>query len=118
VGSKASLQEHTWVAPDESLSHLEQAKWLIGNVPAERIAVRVDSLVGMADAVQHGAGVGMLLCPLAQSRPGLVQIEPPDERLNTQIWILTHPDLKQVARVRAFTQFMFDALSSHGSLSH
>ena len=87
-------------------------------MPAERIAVRVDSLVGMVDAVEHGAGVGMLLCPLAQSRPGLVQLEPPDARLDTQIWILTHPDLKQVARIRAFTQFMFDALSTHAGLSH
>lgn len=118
VGRKASLQDHTWVAPDESLAHLEQAKWLIRNVPAGRIAVRVDSLVGMVDAVVHGAGVGMLLCPLAESRPGLVQLEAPDERLNTQVWILTHPDLKQVARIRAFTQFMFDALSTHASLSH
>jgi DNA-binding transcriptional LysR family regulator len=118
VGRKAGLHEHAWVAPDESLSHLEQAKWLIRNVPPERIAVRVDSLVGMVDAVAHGAGAGMLLCPLAQSRPGLVQLEAPDERLNTQIWILTHPDLKQVARIRAFTQFMFDALSAHPSLTH
>lgn len=61
---------------------------------------------------------GLLLCPLAQSRPGLVQLEPPDDRMNTQIWILTHPDLKQVARIRAFTQFMVEALSTHPSLAH
>lgn len=118
AGRKASLQDHAWVAPDESLSHLEQTKWLLRNVPAQRIAVRVDSLLGMADAVEQGAGVGMLLCPLARLRPALVQLEPPDERLNTQIWILTHPDLRQVARIRAFTQFMFDALSAHDSLAH
>ncbi len=117
VGRQTSLQDYAWVAPDESLSHLEQARWLIRNIPAERIAVQVDSLVGMVDAVEQGAGVGMLLCPLAQSRPGLVQLEPPEERLNTQVWILTHPELKQVARIRAFTQFMFDALSTHASLS-
>jgi len=118
VGRKAALQDYAWVGPDESLSHLEQAKWLGKNIPAERIAVRLDSLVGMVDAVEHGAGVGLLLCPLAQSRPGLVQLEPPDERMNTQIWILTHPDLNQVARIRAFTQFMVEALSTHPSLAH
>lgn len=118
IDPDTGLQDHVWVAPDESLAHLEQAKWLSREIPAARIAVRVDSLVGMVDAVVHGAGVGLLLCPLAQSRPGLVQLEPPDERLNTTIWILTHPDLKQVARVRAFTQFMFEALSTHSGLSH
>jgi len=118
AGRKTKLQDHAWVAPDESLSHLEQAKWLARTVPVERIALRVDSLVGMVDAVEHGAGVGLLLCPLAQARPALVQLEPPDARLDTQIWILTHPDLKQVARIRAFTQFMFDALVAHPGLSH
>jgi hypothetical protein len=38
--------------------------------------------------------------------------------MNTQIWILTHPDLRQVARVRAFTQFLFDALSTDPRLAH
>lgn len=115
---KTALADHRWVAPDESLSHLAQAQWLLKNIPAERIGVRVDSLVGMVDAVERGAGVGLLLCPLAEARPGLVQLEPPDERLDTQVWILTHPDLKQVARIRAFTQFMFDELSAHPGLAH
>ncbi|MFX5873879.1 LysR family transcriptional regulator, partial [Acinetobacter baumannii] len=63
-------------------------------------------------------GVGMLLCPLADSQQDLVQLEPPDPRLDTQIWILAHPDLKQVARIRAFTQFLFEALSIDPRLAH
>jgi DNA-binding transcriptional LysR family regulator len=78
----------------------------------------VDTLVGMADAVAAGLGVGMLLCPLAAQRSGLVQLEPPDPALDTQIWVLTHPGLKAVARVRALTDFLFDALSVHPGLSH
>jgi hypothetical protein len=56
--------------------------------------------------------------PLAQAQPSLVQLAPPSVQLNTQIWILTHPDLKQVARIRAFTQFLFDALSVDARLAH
>jgi DNA-binding transcriptional LysR family regulator len=117
-GRRAGIDDYAFVAPDESLSHLEQAKWLHRQVPADRIALRVDSLVGMVDAVRHGAGVGMLLCPLADACDELVQLAPPDPRHDTQIWILTHPDLKQVARIRAFTQFMFDALSRDPRLAH
>ncbi len=118
LGREATLEDCVFVAPDESLSHLEQSKWLQKNVAPGRIAVRVDSLLGMVDAVVHGMGAGMLLCPLAQAQPSLVQLAPPSVQLNTQIWILTHPDLKQVARIRAFTQFLFDALSVDARLAH
>lgn len=72
----------------------------------------------VARIVHHGVGVGLLLCPLADVRPELVQLAPPDPALDTKVWILTHPDLKQVARVRAFTQFLFDALSRDPRLAH
>jgi DNA-binding transcriptional LysR family regulator len=118
LGRNPSLDDFLYVAPDESLSHLEQSKWLHRNVAPSRIAVRVDSLLGMVDAVVHGAGAGMLLCPLADTQSTLVQLAPPSAQLNTQIWILTHPDLKQVARIRTFTQFLFDALSNDPRLAH
>jgi DNA-binding transcriptional LysR family regulator len=107
-----------WVAPDESLAHLEQSKWLARHVAPERVAMTVDSLVGMVHAVEQGVGAAMLLCPLADVRPGLVRLAEPEAALNTQLWILTHPDLRQVARIRAFSQFMFEALVADPRLAH
>jgi DNA-binding transcriptional LysR family regulator len=107
-----------FVAPDESLAHLAQAHWLAREVPAARVAMRVDSLLGMVQAVRRGVGAGMLLCPLAEGDPGLVRLAPPDPALDTPIWILTHPDLRQVARMRAFTQALFEALSTDPRLVH
>jgi DNA-binding transcriptional LysR family regulator len=117
-GRHKSITELDWVAPDDSLSHLAQAAWLRRNVDPDRISISVDSLVGMADAAVNGLGAAMLLCPLGDARPELVRLGDPDPQLNTQIWILTHPDLRQVARVRAFSQFMFEALSSDARLVH
>jgi DNA-binding transcriptional LysR family regulator len=118
LGRHAGIADYRWVGLDESLAHLEQAKWLRKQVPEERVALRVDSLVGMVDAVAHGLGVGLLLCPLADEHSELVRLAPPDPALATQVWILTHPDLRQVARIRAFTQFVFDALSVDVRLAH
>ncbi len=114
---RARLTELDWVAPDAALAHLEQAKWLAANVPAERVAMSVDSLVGMVHAVRQGVGAAMLLCPLADMHDDLVQLEPPPPALDTQLWILTHPDLRQVARIRAFSQFMFERLSADPRLA-
>lgn len=115
---KDGREDWRWVGPDDSLAHVEQARWLRRNVPPERIAMRVDSLLGMADAVAAGAGVGMLLCPLGDARRELVRLEDPLPALDTEVWVLTHPDLKRVARVRAFTEFMFEALSGDERLEH
>jgi len=118
LGRRAGIDDCDWVAPDDALSHLEQARWVAKNVAPERIALRLDSLAGMVEAVRQGLGAGLLLCPLADPLPELVRLAEPAPAMNTQVWILTHPDLRQVARIRAFTQFLFDALSKDTRLAH
>ncbi|HJT99161.1 MAG TPA: LysR family transcriptional regulator [Rhodanobacteraceae bacterium] len=108
--------EYRWVAPDESLAHLESAKWIRQHVGREQIVMRVDNLVGLVDAVEAGIGVGLLLCPLANRRKALVRLEEPMRLMDTQIWVLTHPDLKQVARIRALTDFLYERLRTDKQL--
>lgn len=117
MARRPKLAEFDWIAPDAALAHLEQAKWLAANVPRERVVMSVDSLVGMLLAVRHGVGAAMLLCPLGDAHDDLLQLEPAPPALDTQIWILTHPDLRQVARIRAFAQFMFERLSNDPRLA-
>jgi DNA-binding transcriptional LysR family regulator len=104
------LSEHYWVVPDESLGHLAQAKWAARHVAAERIALSVDTLVGMANAIRAGIGIGMLLTLSADGDDQLVRIRQPDAELDTDVWILTHADLKHVPRIRVFTDFMYERL--------
>jgi DNA-binding transcriptional LysR family regulator len=109
---------HDWVAADETLSHLAQAKWMRENIPEDRVVVRVDSLVGMVAAVRQGIGVGMLLCLLADDERDLVRLAEPMNELETEVWILTHPALKGVARIKAFTDFLYNRLRASDKLLH
>jgi DNA-binding transcriptional LysR family regulator len=118
LGSAHTEADYLWVAPDESLAHLESAKWMRQHVAEERIAIRFDNLIGMTDAVDAGIGVGMLLCPLADMRPGLVRLKEPMRQMDTQIWVLTHPDLKPVARIRALTDFLYERLRLDARIMH
>jgi DNA-binding transcriptional LysR family regulator len=102
--------EHRWIVPDETLAHLAQAEWAIKHVPAERVALSVDTLVGMASAVRAGIGIGMLLTLLGDGDDQLVRVREPDPQLDTDVWILTHADLKHVPRIHLFTQFMYERL--------
>ncbi len=104
---------HAWVAPDENLDHLAQARWVASHVPAERIAVRLDSLAAMVDAVRAGLGIGFLLCFLGDRERELQRVAEPMDALDTQLWILTHPDLRRVTRIRAFTEFLYQSLAGH-----
>jgi DNA-binding transcriptional LysR family regulator len=115
---KKEWAAHDWVAPDETLSHLAQAKWMRENIPEDRIVVRVDSLVGMVAAVSQGMGLGMLLWLLADGEKDLVRLAEPLNELDTDLWILTHPALKGVARIKAFTDFLYDRLRASDKLFH
>jgi DNA-binding transcriptional LysR family regulator len=103
---------HEWVAPDESLGHLRQAQWLKAHVPEERHAIRIDTLLGMAQAVRAGLGAGMLLSLLADADPELEQLQAPEPGLDTDVWVLTHADLRKVGRVKALTEFLYTELAS------
>lgn len=118
LAAKHDERDYRWVGHAEPLSHLMSARWIHDNVDPGQVALRVDSLITLADAVAAGFGVGWLLCPLARARPGLVQLRPPPRELDTDIWVLTHPELKRVARVRALSEFLYGTLSNDPRLRH
>ncbi|MFJ4292116.1 LysR family transcriptional regulator [Cupriavidus sp. NPDC089707] len=107
---------YDWVVPDEALSHLAQARWVRDQVPEHRRAVSADSLVAMADAVRHGMGAGMLLCFLAGWDAELVRLAPAERDLDTDLWLLTHPDLRHSARVRVLTDFLYERVRAAESV--
>jgi DNA-binding transcriptional LysR family regulator len=115
---RAAEADYRWVGHDAALAHLQSARWIARHVAPERVVLRVDSLVAMARAVEAGIGVGWLLCPLAEGRPGLKQLQAPPAELHTQVWVLTHPDLRRVARINALTNFLYDRLSIDRRLAH
>lgn len=117
-GRKKEWAAHDWVAPGEMLAHLAQAKWMRENVREERVTIQLDSLLGMVTAVRSGMGLGMLLCFLADGERDLVRLAEPVNELDTDLWILIHPALKGVARIKAFTDFLYKKLRANDNLFH
>lgn len=105
-----SLQALPWLAPDESLSHLASARWMAREIAPERIALRASSLVALRIAAREGLGAALLPCYLADGDRRLRRLAAPLAEMQAALWLLTHPDLRRVARVRAFTAFAADWL--------
>ncbi|MGY4877541.1 LysR family transcriptional regulator [Vreelandella aquamarina] len=100
------LQEESWIGPDIHLGDSSLENWMMG----KSVAYRLDSMLGMQSAVRQGAGIAVLPCYLADADEALLRLSAPIESLTTQLWLLTHPDLRHVARVRAFMEAMTEGL--------
>ena len=68
--------------------------------------------------VAAGTGAGWLLCPLADSLQALERVAEPPAEFDTQLWVLAHPDLRRVARVKALTDFLYARLTEDARLQH
>ncbi|TFH88562.1 LysR family transcriptional regulator [Billgrantia azerbaijanica] len=100
----------TWVGPDRHLGYAPLEAWMARTGVAAQCCYRVDTLLGMLAAVRDGMGRGVLPCYLADAEPTLARQGEPIAELATDLWLLTHPDLRRVARIRAFLAFVAEAL--------
>jgi DNA-binding transcriptional LysR family regulator len=102
----ATLVERRWVALGDHLGPVKAARFVRDRVAPERIVYKLNTVLGLAEAVEAGIGIGPLPCFIADAWPALVRLAPPNPDFSTGLWLLTHPDLRQSARVRAFLDFM------------
>jgi DNA-binding transcriptional LysR family regulator len=102
----ADLNNRPWVALGDNLAVIKAARFVRDRVPPEKIVYKVNTVLGLAEAVESGIGIGPLPCFIADARPALLRLTPPNPDFSTGLWLLTHPDLRQSARVRAFLDFI------------
>ncbi len=114
--TEGTIENHTWLLPDESLMQLPIIKWLDRNYPKATLGLRCNTLPGLYEAVIHGLGVAALPCFLGDPDTRLNRILPLDDELASELWLLTHPDLRRTARVRALMDFLTKALEKEKNL--
>jgi len=105
-GREPDLTKLPWVAPDDSPSEQRFHRWIREHGCEQQVVHRCNSFVALAAAVKAGVGVGLLSCFTAESLGGLVRLGPPVRELEWQYWILTHPELRDVARVATVYAFL------------
>lgn len=103
----AELQQHRFLMPNESLSGLPANKWLRRHVQEDKIVACCDKLTGLYHLARQGLGLTILPHYVADSDPTMVQLMELPPECHHHVWILTHPDIRFTARIRAFMQFMY-----------
>ncbi len=104
------VRDFRWVCFQRDLNDRSYDRWLHANVPQSSVAVRVDHFPSALAMLRTGIGVALLPEFMAKEVDGLVALSAPIDELQTPTWILTHPDLRNTARVRVFMQMIGDAI--------
>jgi len=111
---QASPDEWDWIGwQDDAYTRL----LITAHFPAAKIRHRVDDMQTMRALARNGMGVAALPCYMADTDPGLVRVCP-DAILQgaLDVWVLRHPDVRQVTRLRLITEFLADTILSDRDL--
>ena len=104
------LTGHPWIGPDNHMGNRALEAWMAQNGLNEFCRYRVDSMLGMQAATRSGPAVAVLPDYLGDYDPELCRLTDSIGELATPLWILTHPDLRRVKRIREFTQVIGECL--------
>lgn len=105
------LSTQHWIGPDIHMGDAALEKWMTEGDRSTHCQYRLDSMLGMQAAVREGAGIAVLPCYIGDADKQLKRLSEPVSELTTQLWLLTHPDLRRVTRIRTFFSEIGDNLA-------
>ncbi|PCI62248.1 MAG: hypothetical protein COB37_07210 [Kordiimonadales bacterium] len=112
----SDLKDHHFILPhDEILIHSTQKHNRPFRLPKAKTVFRSNNLLTLATAVREGYGIGAYACVTARDEPNLVRLF--DNRLvfSSDIWIVSHAELRRSARIRAMYDFLGDMISDNSA---
>lgn len=105
------LKDAPWVAFERDAASRVYDRWMRQHLAQARVRVRVDIFNAAAAMLRTGIGVGVLPCFMEPNHPELVAVSDVIPEMTVPVWMLTHPDLRDTARVRVFMQHVGDAIA-------
>lgn len=102
-----------WQGKQKSRDRLSQLEWLKRRIKKPNIVMRTSSVSDIISAIRANIGVGFISHPVAAHYPELVAIHNAQITSTLKLWILTHRDLRKVARIKCFIEFMRTEVEAH-----
>jgi len=106
-----SIEQYAWLMPRKGLDWFSVNQWLERRYTDAHVTFRSNTMLGLFEAVKLGLGVAPLPFFMADSEADLKRIIEPPKEFESELWMLTHPDLRRTARVAAFVDFMTEAIA-------
>jgi len=105
------VKEAPWVAFERDATSRVYDRWMRQQLAQSDVRLRVDIFNALVAMIRTGIGVGLLPTFMQASHPDIVPVSEVIPELSLPVWMLTHPDLRETARVRVFMQHVGDAVA-------
>ncbi|MEH6496592.1 MAG: LysR family transcriptional regulator [Pseudomonas marincola] len=84
--------------------------------PRARVTAKFDDMVAVHGTVLAGSGVARMPCFLGGSTEELEALPYVEKQPYSDIWVLTHPDLQKLPRIRTFMRYISEKLKEKEKL--
>lgn len=101
--------ELPWIGYTEGMRFLPQSRWITEQAArkgAALSAVRVSDAETLLQAIKAGLGTSFLPLFLAETEPELVRIDDGASECSRELWMMVHPELKGLARIRTAAEWL------------
>ncbi|WP_354193552.1 LysR family transcriptional regulator [Aquamicrobium terrae] len=112
--TEPDLAHHDWIGFDAE--HAALVRRFSDFLPDVTPILRANSVAAALAAAKAGIGLASLPCGIADLEPDLVRVATLPGDFTLDLWLLTHEDLRRTARIRAFLDFLTDALLNEAPL--
>ena len=110
------LEDCDWLIPDGSSDWFLTSFWKKLGLTRANIVFSSNHIMSIMEAAREGLGIAPLPCFMGDRDKKLVRVIDPPEEMTLALWLLTHPDLRHTARVKALTNYLYTALSNDKNL--
>ena len=107
------MADYRYAMTSDGLNWCPANIWKSRNKP--NVVFKSDNIVAVARAAVEGIGAAILPCFIGDQEPELQRVSEVFDDMQLGIWILTHEDLRQTARVRALMNYLYEQLHEQKS---
>ena len=99
----------TWITYQDAMADLPQCRWMANRISEQGGAappLRVNDAEAIISAIKAGMGISLLPVAVGDREPGLRRRETSGPPFSRELWLLTHPDLRDLVRTRVVTDWL------------
>lgn len=90
-----------WLVLDDALPEHPSVRWRKRHMPKVRPSYSLDGVTAVADGIAAGLGIGIVPSFLLQTDPRLASLTGPLDDCESQLWLLAHPESRDLRRIAA-----------------
>lgn len=102
-----------WITYEDSMSDLPQSRWIAEAIARDRSSeppLLVNDAETLLQCVAAGIGKSLLPVTVGEREPGIVRIAESPNALSRELWLMVHPDLRNLIRVRVVMDWIMTTI--------